>query len=426
MDPSRPSRPHRDLAPLILILCVFIPLRVFLIWKHGVTVAGDGAPEAGQALGQFWLGHIPFAELASDSSVRAFLMGRRSQLLYPVLISFQGPIGWSIEFHILVLNTMLGAILVIASYFTALRLRGKPYAVLVALLMCSVTGLYWIQRYAVVDNLFHAMLPVVALAVLGWQSHKSFKTLVLMILAFVGFALTRPESMVVILAVLIVFFWNVLRGFFSRRVCGTVLLLSTVAVTGGTIVVVGSSPALQERLLSQPHIGWGLGMSANTFLNRGTTEFDALQSRYADLLKVLDSTYVGQLSLEDHATMMGRDAIVVIRANPLWFLLKIPLRALAFLFPWTYQPWSLPHRAYEALYTLFVAGGLVLLIRRARPNAPVLALAAIPLAIWLFLSVYGIDNDLKHRNGLLVALNLIAPLGYFLDPRSRPGVVSHG
>jgi hypothetical protein len=35
-----------------------------------------------------------------------------------------------------------------------------------------------------------------------------------------------------------------------------------------------------------------------------------------------------------------------------------------------------------------------------------------PLAIWLFLSAYLIDNDLKHRNGVLVALNLVAPLGY--------------
>ena len=117
--------------------------------------------------------------------------------------------------------------------------------------------------------------------------------------------------------------------------------------------------------------------------------------------------------------IQSTDAIAIIRSNPLRYLLKIPIRGLALLFPWTYQPWSLPHVLYEAVYTIFIITGLVLLMRRGSPSISRLVLIAIPLSIWLFLSVYGIDNDLKNRNGIFVGLNLIAPLGFFLASRPR-------
>jgi hypothetical protein len=78
---------------------------------------------------------------------------------------------------------------------------------------------------------------------------------------------------------------------------------------------------------------------------------------------------------------------------------------------------------YEAVYTIFIAIGIVLLMRRANFQMPLLVLLAICLSIWFFVSVYGIDNDLRYRNGMLVGLNLIAPLGYFLasnPPRIDP------
>ena len=112
-------------------------------------------------------------------------------------------------------------------------------------------------------------------------------------------------------------------------------------------------------------------------------------------------------------------ALAVIRARPFWFLAKMPLRAAALALPWTYQPWSMPHRLYEAVYTIFIAGGLVLAMRRRMPDTPYLVLLAIPVGILCFLSMTGIDNDLKHRNGVLVALNLVAPLGYFLKSAAR-------
>ena len=126
--------------------------------------------------------------------------------------------------------------------------------------------------------------------------------------------------------------------------------------------------------------------------------------------------------------LQSTDAIEVIRSNPAGYLLKIPIRGLALLFPWTYQPRSLPHVLYEAVYTIFIATGLVLLMRRGSLPISRLVLVAIPLSIWLFLIVYGIDNDLKNRNGIFVGLNQIAPLGFFLAPRSHrisPEIDSH-
>ena len=301
----------------------------------------------------------------------------------------------------------------IASYVFALRLRGQVYAVVVALLMCSLTAPYWIARWAVVDNLFYAVLPLFALAILGWLKSRSLKTSLLLALAVIALALTRPESLLAIASVLLIFLWGFLRRYGSPRVLATGLVLCALTVLAGGAVVIGSSPDLQKRLLSKAHISWGLAMSANTLLNRGGSEFDAIQNKYAQI------GYVGHLEGQEQDYRMGRDAVEAIKAHPVWFVVKIPLRALALLFPWTYQPWSVQHRVYEALYTIFISGGLVLLARRYRPQAAPFALIAIPLAIWLFLGVYGIDNDLKHRNGLLVALNLIAPLGYFLEPRTR-------
>lgn len=115
---------------------------------------------------------------------------------------------------------------------------------------------------------------------------------------------------------------------------------------------------------------------------------------------------------------MSMDALATIRENPAWYVLKIPLRGLAIMFPWVYQPWSIAHVVYEAVYTLFISLGLVLLLWRGRLGLPVALVVTIPLAIWLFLAAYAIDNDLKHRNGILVALNLVAPLGY-VKPRER-------
>jgi hypothetical protein len=164
----------------------------------------------------------------------------------------------------------------------------------------------------------------------------------------------------------------------------------------------------------------GLGMSSRTLLNPQapwpTGEKDRLEVRYG---KFTGNGLFQGLSSQENNYLQSTDAIAIIRSNPLWYLLKIPIRGLALLFPWTYQPWSLPHVLYEAVYTIFIITGLVLLMRRGSPSISRLVLIAIPLSIWLFLSVYGIDNDLKNRNGMLVGLNLIAPLGYFLASRPR-------
>ena len=161
-------------------------------------------------------------------------------------------------------------------------------------------------------------------------------------------------------------------------------------------------------------------MSSQTLLNKGGAEFDRLQSSYSRL--VGDASFQG-LSTDELSYVMSSEAIPVIQSNPLWYVMKIPIRGLALLFPWTYQPWSLPHVLYEAAYTIFLFIGLILLIRRGGFQVQQLVLLAIPFTIWLFLSSYGIDNDLRYRNGMLVGLNLIAPLGYFLashPPRIDP------
>ena len=157
-------------------------------------------------------------------------------------------------------------------------------------------------------------------------------------------------------------------------------------------------------------------MSSQTLLNKGGAEFDRLQFSYS---RLVGAAWGEGLSTDELSYLMSTDAIEVIRSNPAGYLLKIPIRGLALLFPWTYQPWSLAHVLYEAAYTIFLFIGLILLIRRGGFQIPQLVLLAIPFTICLFLSSYGIDNDLKHRNGIFVGLNQIAPLGFFLVPRSR-------
>ncbi len=376
------------------------------------------------SIGRFWLGELTLDQLVGSSAVvtdaarggdiaaaHDFMTERSSQLLYP--LSFQELIGWDIETHLLVLNTTLGAILVIASYFTALRLHSKPYALLVALLMCSLTPLYWIASYGIVDNVFYAMLPLFALSVVNWCHAKTGRALTFMTLGTGAFVLTRPESIFVVLSVLFVLTWHYLRRYHSPKFLVGVLSISLATVVVGTMVVVSSSSSIRRTVLSRGHISWGLATSANTLFNREGTEFDRMRIRYSDI------QIAELLPTDDLSYLMSRDAIAVIKADPLWYLLKIPLRGLALLFPWSYQPWSLPHVLYEGIYTIFLTGGVVLLIRRGGRHMPLQLLLAIPTTIWLFLSVYGIDNDLKHRNGVFVALNLIAPLGYFLVPRSR-------
>lgn len=371
-------------------------------------------------LGRFWLGELTFKQLVDPGgSVGVFLRDRSSQLLYPLLLSSQQIIGWDLRTHVLVLNTILGSILVIASYSVALRLHGKSYAVLVALLMCSLTALYWIARMVLVDNLFYAVLPLFALSVITWLRNKTVKSLALMILGTGALALTRPESFIVIGFVAQVFVWKFLRRYFSRRAVAAALLISFATAAIGTILFVRSSPSLQKTLLSTVNVSWGLALSAETLFNRGQREFDQLLKK-AGAIQAAES-----LSGLDVAYRMSIAAIEVIKAHPLWYLLKIPLRGFALLFPWTYQLWSGPHILYEAVYTIFLMTGFVLLVRRGTTDTSLLVMAAIPLSILCFLSVYGIDNDLKHRNGILVGLNLIAPLGYFLKPQGKKQV-SHG
>lgn len=403
-----------SLIQLISILSVFIPLRVLLSFKNGIVTQGDGAVEAGLSLGQFWVGEVGFKQLVNPREpFGEFLSIRTSELLYPFLISPQKLVGWDIHTYLLVLHSALGSTLVIAAYFTASRLQGKSSGVLVALLMCSLTALYWIARFGIIDNLFYAMLPLFALSVINWYRDKTGMNLTLMILGIGAFALTRPESVLVILSVALILAGDFLRRFFSPKAMAGVLFLIVAAGAIATMFLVSLSPSLRKSVLSRSHVAWGLATSANTLFNRGTIEYEGLRFRY-DQIRQAEN-----LNNEGLAYRMSTDAIVVIKAHPLRYLLKIPLRGLALLFPWTYQPWSLPHIVYEAVYTILLMAGLVLLIRRGNLETPLLVLLVIPLSIWLFLSAYGIDNDLKHRNGILVGLNLIAPLGFFVTPRSR-------
>ena len=464
---------------VVSILLVFVPLRVFVSLRGGIVPRGDGVVVAGVQLGRVWLGETTLEQVFSGGGVPAvFLRERMTQLFYPLLISLQGPIGWSIETHLFVLNTLLGVCLIVGSYYTALRLGNKAYAFLAAFLMCSLTPLYWIARFGIVDNLFYAMIPLFGLSVINWYQKKTRGSLTLMLFGFIAFAFTRPEALLAVLAVASVLAWDFLRRYWSRRVLlgGAFLALGTVCVAA--ILVLNSAPVLmlpvtfqdrddaaivinasdfdpaihvratsptdpklpktlpicqtrgtdrcgvppsfQGALLSRSHMAIGLSMSSQTLLNPQapwpTGEKDRLEVRYG---KLMGNGLFPGLSSQENNYLQSTDAIAVIRSNPLWYLLKIPIRGLALLFPWTYQPWSLRHVLYEAVYTIFIITGLVLLMRRGSPSISRLVLIAIPLSIWLFLSVYGIDNDLKNRNGMLVGLNLIAPLGYFLASRPR-------
>ena len=467
---------------VVSILLVFVPLRVFVSLRGGIVPSGDGVVVTGVELGRVWLGETTLGQLFSDGGVpTVFLRERMTQLFYPLLISLQGPIGWSIETHLFVLNTALGVCLIVGSYYTALRLGNKAYAFLAAFLMCSLTPLYWIARFGIVDNLFYAMIPLFGLSVINWYQKKTRRSLTLMLFGFIAFAFTRPEALLAVLAVTSVLAWDFLRRYWSRRVLlgGAFLALGTVCAAA--ILVLNSAPVLmlpvtfqdrddaaivinasdfdpaihvratsptdtklpktlpicqtsetdrcgvppsfQGALLSTMHISLGLMTSSQTFLNPPapwpTGELDRQQERYNAKSLALTGDELDYL--------ISIDSLEVIRSNPLWYLLKIPIRSLALLFPWTYQPWSLPHVLYEAVYTIFIAIGIVLLMRRGNFQMPLLVLLAICLSIWFFVSVYGIDNDLRYRNGMLVGLNLIAPLGYFLashppriDPKSDP------
>ena len=458
---------------VVSILLVFIPLRVFVSLRGGIVPSGDGVVVTGVELGRVWLGETTLGQLFSDGGVpTVFLSERMTQLFYPLLISLQGPIGWSIETHLFVLNTLLGVCLIVGSYYTALRLGNKAYAFLAAFLMCSLTPLYWIARFGIVDNLFYAMIPLFGLSVINWYQKKTRRSLTLMLFGFIAFAFTRPEALLAVLAVASVLAWDFLRRYWSRRLLlggaflalGTVCAVAIVALNSAPVLMMpvifqdrddaailinasdfdpaihvrASSPEVREllcwtretdkcrvppsfqgALLSTMHISLGLMTSSQTFLNPPapwpTGELDRQQERYNAKLLALTGDELDYL--------ISIDSLEVIRSNPLWYLLKIPIRSLALLFPWTYQPWSLPHVLYEAVYTIFIAIGIVLLMRRANFQMPLLVLLAICLSIWFFVSVYGIDNDLRYRNGMLVGLNLIAPLGYFLasnPPRIDP------
>ena len=405
--------------------------------RWGITTDGDGAAELGVVLGRYWIGDTTLGLLTETGgiiTVNAFLADRGTQLLYPLLISLQGPIGWSLETHILVLNTFLGATMVTGSYYVGLRLSGKTYAVLVALLSCSLTPLYGISRAAVVDNLFYAMLPLVLLTLINWLKHRTSTHLLLMTGTFVLLLSTRPESAIVLLMVLAVVTWDFLCNRFSLRTAiASVTVVAVLTTIGGLVILNSSSnstldcrlgqtrslgPRCTHPIFSRAHLAWGLSASSQTLLNVGGTELDRLLYHYDDLLRA------EQLQSEEVTWVMSLDAIDVIAQNPLQHFAKMPLRALAFLFPWTYQPWSLRHVGYEAVYTLFLVGGMLLLLRHGWKRLIVRATLAIPLSILLFLSAYGIDNDLKHRNGIFVALHLIAPLGYFLP--SRDIDIDHG
>lgn len=406
---------------VLSLLSGFIAVRVLLSLKHGMTPEGDGLA-AGIEMGRFWLGQIPFSELVHPNSYAGvFLRHRSTQLLFPLLVSLQPIIGWDVRTHLLILNTMLGAILLVASYAVACRLQGKSYAVLVSLLMCSLTPLYWIARFGLVDNVFYAAIPVFALSVIAWLRDKTVKNVTLLILATGAFLLTRPESAFAVGLAVLILAWTFLAERWSRRVATLSLLLVCSTAALGAIVAVASSPSLQKRILSTGNVSVALVWSAESLFNRGqegsgASEFDLVFKKYEsvgtiDPLKPFDYE---QLSYE-----RSMAAIAVIKARPFWFVFKMPLRALALMFPWTYQPWSLPHKLFEAVYTLFLMGGLVLAIRRGTFDVPSLVVLAIPLGILCLLSMTGIDNDLKHRNGVLIGLNLIAPLGYFLKSANR-------
>ena len=458
---------------VVSILLVFVPLRVFVSLRDGIVPEGDMVVPTGVQFGRVWLGEITLGQAFADGGFPAELLKERAtQLLYPLLISLQGPIGWSLETHLLVLNTLLGVCLIVGSYYTALRLGDKAYALLVAILMCSLTSLYWVARFGIVDTLFYAMIPLFGLSVINWYQERTRKSLTLMLFGSIAFALTRPEALLAVLAVASVLAWDFLRRYWSRRLLlggaflalGTVCAVAIVALNSAPVLMMpvifqdrddaailinasdfdpaihvrasspevrellcwtretdkcGVPPSFQGALLSTMHISLGLMTSSQTFLNPQapwpTGELDRQQERYNAKSLALTGDELDYL--------ISIDSLEVIRSNPLWYLLKIPIRSLALLFPWTYQPWSLPHVLYEAVYTIFIAIGIVLLMRRGNFQMPLLVLLAICLSIWFFVSVYGIDNDLRYRNGMLVGLNLIAPLGYFLashPPRIDP------
>ncbi len=251
---------------VVSILLVFVPLRVFVSLRGGIVPSGDGVVVTGVELGRVWLGETTLGQLFSDGGVpTVFLSERMTQLFYPLLISLQGPIGWSLETHLLVLNTLLGVCLIVGSYYTALRLGDKAYALLVAILMCSLTSLYWIARFGIVDTLFYAMIPLFGLSVINWYQERTRKSLTLMLFGSIAFALTRPEALLAVLAVASVLAWDFLRRYWSRRVLlgGAFLALGTVCAAA--ILVLNSAPVLMLPVTFQDRDDAAIVINASDF-----------------------------------------------------------------------------------------------------------------------------------------------------------------
>ena len=391
---ARPSASTRSLDFVVIATALIIR---GVAWRllHGPIMAGDASfyLQLGAEIGRGQIGGLaqwPFHALY------AFTLAPPYFLTLPV------------STYIAVLHIALSTATVMILMRTAAVLGSPRYATLVgAAAAVNPFFLQWLP-YVLTETFFFFVFACYAYVAILLLKRLSWIRVVTYAAAAAVAVLSRPVALpvVAVTTCLVVLIWVdriVARPALNRRfaILGAVAL--ALFVTGA-----GLFAAVRPRLMTLPTVVQGLW--ASTVLRVGNMD-DVRAFGARD--EQVDVMFAGRLGERDRYKIA--EALAYIRTNPGQYFFQAGVKVVSFFFPWMFaaNTWSPPHRAIDALFSIFLVAGALLALGSndiERLHAVTLLTMALTLAV---LSAFSLmDPDGRYRVPAEVVLLPLAPAGW--------------
>ncbi len=397
-------------SQFIWLLCVVAlgaGVRTYM-WFNGYALNGQpGLVRHGD-------GYLQIAEAFRPGSTAGFFDHWRSsyQFIYPLYLAPIFAFDLNDGIYVFWLHHAFAAATICLIYFSARRIGGVPCAMLATLVYAvHLQSAYWFN-WAFADTAYHFHLSLFLFCVVAWWDKSSIPRALCVAACALIMSFTRPEGFVVTAA-------------FAAAVCFRLLSRRmgpwrALAVVGGTAIClavalvsfISQSKPVREAVLSNVGVGWGLYYGSHRTPTRAVLVDEILleMRRYGLEKASIDPEHRSQWYW---SSMAGLDRI---RAHPLSYVGYSAERMVNAFFPSFFrQGVSLRYKVFDRALAFFLMAGVVVALTAKHRLAPLMrALAFAALGVYVLVSFYQAEWDVRVQLSAHVFLIPIASLGWVI------------
>ncbi len=355
-------------------------------------------------------GYLAMSKQIFSGNWEQILRYRPTQLLYPILLSPIHLFHLKEQKYVYLLHSALTLGTLVFVYLSGKRLHSKAAGLLAALLIANHNDMVFWFVWMFTEYLYYFLISLFVYLVICVFQSFSLKKFLGLTAYFVLLFGTKPEAIAPFFPVFLTGVYLILLSKnFTPKKARNYIASSLVIGAALFFVTLGVSNGFRHKVFSHLHIAHGLWLSTHTGEKLNEAEQGVAYTALSQWVE--NKSFV---TLQDMQEAMSYEGIRLIQQDPVKHLKHIGNRFLATLYTWKFSSgWSKEMKLNDAIYTLFITSGSLLLVLLYSMNRlEVKVLFSSTFCMLLFVAIYHLDGDYKFRLPIHILLTILGVAGW--------------